>query len=63
VLDQAFLRRLSAANRGAFGVWTVDDPEIAQFYIDNGAWSVTTNRPAWLREQLAAKAKPAADDK
>jgi hypothetical protein len=44
-------------------VWTVDDPALAQFYIDNGAWSVTTNRPAWLREQLAAKAKPAADGK
>lgn len=63
VLDRSFLRHLIAANHGAFGVWTVDDPALAQFYIDNGAWSVTTNRPAWLREQLAAKATPAADDK
>jgi glycerophosphoryl diester phosphodiesterase len=63
VLDQSFLRHLSAAHHGEFGVWTVDDPALAQFYIDNGAWSVTTNRPAWLREQLATRAKPAAGGK
>ena len=33
-------------------VWTVDDPIIARRWIDAGVAGVTTNRPAWLREQL-----------
>lgn len=33
-------------------VWTVDEPEIAQHWLDLGAASITTNRPGWLREQL-----------
>jgi glycerophosphoryl diester phosphodiesterase len=52
VLNHAFLNNLAAADLGEFGVWTVDDPEVARFYIERGAWSITTNRPAWLREQL-----------
>ncbi len=60
VLDQSFLKNLCAAQRCEFGVWTVDDPKIAQFYIDHGAWSITTNRPGWLREQLGmSQASPA----
>lgn len=53
VLNQTFLNNLCAAEMCAFSVWTVDDPELARFYIERGAWSITTNRPAWLREQLA----------
>ncbi|TWT95191.1 putative glycerophosphoryl diester phosphodiesterase 1 [Botrimarina colliarenosi] len=44
------------ASQGAdfrFGVWTVDDPEAARYYRDLGAWSITTNRPGWLRQRLA----------
>ena len=52
VVDREFLRGLCAADHCEFGVWTVDDPAIARFYIEHGAWSITTNRPAWLREQL-----------
>jgi len=33
-------------------VWTVDDPAVAQHWIELGAASITTNRPGWLREQL-----------
>jgi hypothetical protein len=33
-------------------VWTVDDPKVAKFYADLGAWAITTNRPGWLRKQL-----------
>ena len=29
-----------------------DDPEIARFYQQFGAFAITTNRPGWLREQL-----------
>jgi glycerophosphoryl diester phosphodiesterase len=57
VLDAKFLNNLAAADLDEFGVWTVDDPEVARFYIERGAWSITTNRPAWLRQQLA-KPKP-----
>jgi glycerophosphoryl diester phosphodiesterase len=51
-LDESRVRELSAGDVREFGVWTVDDPELARFYIKVGAWSITTNRPAWLREQL-----------
>jgi glycerophosphoryl diester phosphodiesterase len=51
-MNEALVHKLSAQNVREFGVWTVDDPELARFYIKVGAWSLTTNRPAWLREQL-----------
>lgn len=34
-------------------VWTVNDVAIAKRWIGLGAASLTTNRPGWLREQLA----------
>ncbi len=33
--------------------WTVDDPAEAQRLFEMGVKSVTTNRPAWLKEQVA----------
>jgi glycerophosphoryl diester phosphodiesterase len=33
--------------------WTVDDPQVARRFLDLGAQSITTNRPAFLRESLA----------
>lgn len=33
-------------------VWTVDDPEEAARLVELGVNGITTNRPAWLREQL-----------
>jgi len=50
--DAGFIKRLSDAGYKEFGVWTVDDPEVADFYAKLGAWAITTNRPGWLREQL-----------
>lgn len=35
--------------------WTVDDPEVARREVEAGVDGITTNRPGWLREQLAAK--------
>jgi len=32
--------------------WTVDDPEDAARLIESGIDGITSNRPAWLREQL-----------
>jgi glycerophosphoryl diester phosphodiesterase len=54
-LDAAFLKRLSDLGCKEFSVWTVDDPKVAKFYADLGAWSITTNRPEWLRSKLAGK--------
>jgi glycerophosphoryl diester phosphodiesterase len=34
-------------------VWTVDSPEEAKRLIDLGIRRITTNRPGWLRNQLA----------
>lgn len=34
-------------------VWTIDDPALAKQYLDWGVQSVTTNRPSWLRQELA----------
>lgn len=33
-------------------VWTVNDVEVAKRWIGYGVKSITTDRPAWLREQL-----------
>jgi glycerophosphoryl diester phosphodiesterase len=54
VVDKTFLDSLRQAGHREFGVWTVDDPTVARFYQQQGAWSITTNRPGWLREQLQA---------
>jgi len=35
-------------------VWTVDEPAVARKLIAAGVKGITTNRPQWLREQLAA---------
>jgi glycerophosphoryl diester phosphodiesterase len=50
--NASYLKRLNELGCKEFSVWTVDDPKVAKFYADLGAWSVTTNRPGWLREQL-----------
>ena len=33
-------------------IWTVDDPAVARRLAAAGVDAITTNRPAWLREQL-----------
>lgn len=51
VVDEAFVRRLRAAGY-EFHVWTVDEPDLARRFRDLGADSITTNRPAFIREVL-----------
>lgn len=51
-VNAEFIQRLKGLGVHEFSVWTVDDPTVARFYADLGAWSITTNRPGWLREQL-----------
>jgi glycerophosphoryl diester phosphodiesterase len=50
--DSAFVQKLRDAGFDEFHVWTVDEPEVANFYRKLGVTSITTNRPGWLREQL-----------
>jgi glycerophosphoryl diester phosphodiesterase len=50
--NAAFIKSLKEKGCREFSVWTVDDPKVARLYADLGAWSITTNRPGWLGEQL-----------
>jgi glycerophosphoryl diester phosphodiesterase len=50
--DADFVERLRAAGINQFHVWTVDDPTVARFYANLGAWGITTNRPALIRAEL-----------
>ena len=45
---------MKAANENKMEVlsWTVDDPAEAKRLIDLGVTKLTTNRPAWLKEEL-----------
>jgi glycerophosphoryl diester phosphodiesterase len=52
--DEAFIDRLRKLGCREFSVWTVDDPRVADYYQRLGAWSITTNRPGWMREQMKA---------
>jgi glycerophosphoryl diester phosphodiesterase len=50
-VDAEVARKVKAGGL-TFQVWTVDDPAAAKRLIGYGAESVTTNRAAWMREQL-----------
>ncbi len=54
-VDAAFIQRLNELGCREFSVWTVDDPKVAKLYAGLGAWSITTNRPGWLRDQMGSK--------
>jgi glycerophosphoryl diester phosphodiesterase len=51
-LDVAAVRRIRDAGLRLY-VWTVDDPIRAHSLSEAGVDGITTNRPGWLREQLA----------
>jgi glycerophosphoryl diester phosphodiesterase len=51
-MDAAAVKKIRAAGL-ELHVWTVDDPVIAKRWAGLGVDSITTNRPGWLREQLA----------
>ena len=50
--DAAFIEHLRDSGCREFHVWTVNEPEVARFYQRLGAWSITTDRPGWLRTKL-----------
>ena len=51
-LDEAACRKIQSTGL-ELQVWTVDDPKVAKQYLDWGAKSETTNRPSWMRGELA----------
>jgi glycerophosphoryl diester phosphodiesterase len=52
-IDAAFVRRVKDAGLKLYA-WTVDDAKVAQKLAALGLDGITTNRPEWLRAQLAA---------
>jgi glycerophosphoryl diester phosphodiesterase len=55
--NAAFIERLQQLGCREFHVWTIDDPQVADFYARLGAASITTNRPGWLRKEMAKGGK------
>lgn len=53
-IDAAFVKQVKDAGLKCL-VWTVDSPEVARRLVAAGVDGITTNRPAWLREQLQTK--------
>lgn len=51
VIDRSFVRAVRAAALDLH-VWTVNDADVARRLMRLGVDSITTDRPAWLREQL-----------
>jgi glycerophosphoryl diester phosphodiesterase len=51
VLTKEFAQKVKVAGLKLY-VWTVNDIDLAKQMIEVGAESITTDRPAWLREQL-----------
>ena len=52
VLDKAYADKVKAAGLRLY-VWTVNDVDEARRMVEIGVEGITTDRPAWLREQLA----------
>ena len=51
-IDAAFVKKVHDAGLKLY-TWTVDDPAVAKAETAAGVDGITTNRPGWLREQLA----------
>ncbi|MEM9645209.1 MAG: glycerophosphodiester phosphodiesterase [Planctomycetota bacterium] len=53
VINEAFLDQLRQAGIDEFHVWTVDAPSVAKRFKQLGAFGITTNVPATIRNTLA----------
>jgi glycerophosphoryl diester phosphodiesterase len=51
-IDAGFVQKVRAAGLKLY-TWTVDDPAVARAEAVAGVNGITTNRPGWLRQQLA----------
>ncbi len=59
-VDKAFFDQFRATGEDEFHVWTVNDLDVAKRYQKLGAWSITTDRPGWLRKALSRPQSEAA---
>lgn len=55
VVDEAFVNKLKNAGIKEFHFWTIDNPQDAVFFKSLGAFGITTNRPAFIRQHLSRK--------
>ncbi|EMI15372.1 glycerophosphoryl diester phosphodiesterase [Rhodopirellula maiorica SM1] len=59
VINTDFIATLKQGGCDEFHVWTVDSPADARHFADLGAFGITTNRPAFIRDAL--ETEPAAN--
>ncbi len=52
-IDETLMKRAKELKLDVL-CWTVDKPEVAQEMVKLGVSGITTNRPAWLKEQMQA---------
>ncbi len=57
-LSERFVQAATEAGQKLY-VWTVDKPEVAVRMARMGVAGITTNRPAWLRSQIAGQVRVA----
>ncbi len=55
-IDETFVSEVHAAGMKLY-VWTVNDAALGQRMTTAGVDGIATDRPAWLREQIVAKAE------
>ena len=55
-LDEGFVRKVRKAKLELY-VWTVNDPDIARNLVKLGVDGITTDKAAWLREELSKPAE------
>jgi glycerophosphoryl diester phosphodiesterase len=58
--DAEFIEDLCDEGHCEFHVWTIDKPKLARYYQKLKPWGITTNRPAFIREQLQLQPATAA---
>jgi glycerophosphoryl diester phosphodiesterase len=52
VVTADYIAKLKAAGLKEFHVWTIDEPQDAQYFQSLGAMGITTNRPDLIRQSL-----------
>ena len=52
IIDEEIVE-LAKQNKLEVLAWTVDDPKEAKRLTDLGVTGITTNRPKWLKEEMA----------
>ena len=62
IFNDSFIRKLTENGLQEFHVWTVDNANDANYYQRLGAFSITTNRPGFIRKKLKLDQPQKQDD-